>query len=92
MLRDVGVLFHRERVDDAESRDGVHDGRAVVEREAFLRLELDGLHSDLYERLGCRHNLALVDDVAGPMSEIATCESGQRSPLAPTEPCVGTTG
>ena len=67
--------------------------RAVDERQAFLRLEHDGREPDAAQRFGGGHAPALeVGTRPRRSSASARWASGARSPLAPTEPCEGTTG
>ena len=86
-------LEHALGLEQAGERERGRDLRAVEEREALLRTELDRREAGARRaprapaaaRRRRRHS-------PSPMSAAARCASGARSPDAPTEPCAGTTG
>ena len=67
---------------------------AVDERQALLRAEHRRLDPRGRQRLGRprRRSPAASNTSPSPISASAQCASGARSPLAPSEPCSGTTG
>ena len=90
--RDVSGLGDPAGADEAECADGAHELRSVDEREPFLRLQADRLETGAGERVRPGKELALVARRPSPTRGSARWASGARSPEAPTEPRLGTTG
>ena len=77
-----------------QRRDRGRRLRAVDQREPFLRRRASPGEPGARERVGARPDARPVATVASPspISTSARCASGARSPLAPTDPRLGTRG
>ena len=90
---DVDHPQERLQVVEREDEHAEDPVRPVDQREALLRREHERRDAGFREGLGGRTAPALaVVDLAFPISTSAQWASGARSPLAPSEPCSGTTG
>ena len=89
---DVSRLREAPRPHEAERGERAHELRAVDEREPFLRLQAQRLEARPRERVGAGEQLAVDARSPSPTSGSARWASGARSPLAPTEPRLGTLG
>ena len=90
---EVGRLREPARAHEAERAERGHELRAVDEREPLLRLQPDGLEPDARRAPPPPGRSSPSTDASpSPTSGSARCASGARSPLAPTEPRLGTCG
>ena len=92
---DVGGAGQPLGAEQRQRRDRRRRLRAVDEREAFLRPQLDRRDAGARERARARRAPPPSSPIVAcpsPISTSARCASGARSPLAPTEPRLGTSG